>query len=344
MGNVKKCILVLSVILALGVICSLSAFAADIDFTLADYPSSYVVNDTSYQSYDYIFMDVSGNYRYAVVQYTFSSSYPNPWNDFTLMPFVCNNVATFANSNIDSTTCFLFPVIEHDIFNTWVYPTYRFLVYDTSGNLLTTTNQTSNSGRIWQTYQYFIPNLLLSSYSLNNAQIMALHDPCSFVVLHNNTIAFQGYPYPHNPTDYNVVSDISYYDYVQEEQLDCSIPDVIKINGVEVYNPNSSGGGSASVISGTSSGTITDNNGNTYNTYNEYNFELPEYDGEIGVGEYPTMPQFDDSALSVMDGGLALEWIYAKLQYFYSNQQKIALLLTSCLSLGVVMLILNKRS
>lgn len=322
---------------------SFSAFAADIDFTLSDYPSSYVVNDTSYQSYDYIFMDVSGNYRYAVVQYTFSSSYPNPWNDFTLMPFVCNNVATFANSNIDSTTCFLFPVIEHDLFNTWVYPTYRFLIYDTSGNLLTTTNQSSTSGRIWQSYQYYIPNLLLSSYALNNAQIMALHDSCSFVVLHNNTIAFQGYPNPHNPTDYNVVSDISYYDYIQEEQLDCSIPDVIKINGVVVYDPDS-GSGSGSVISGTASGSVPDGQGGSQDVNFDINLDLPEYDGDIGTDEFPTMPEFDDSALSVIDGGSALQWVYARVNDLVTTNQKIFALVTSCLSLGVIMLILNKRS
>ena len=123
------------------------------------------------------------------------------------------------------------------------------------------------------------------------------------------------------------------------------------------------------IINGILSGTVEpifDNNGNivSYSINNEINVDFTDYYNAIRemqaegleIPDYailnPDDYQFpsveidsgDLSDLEIMSGGSALTWFYARFNDLTTGNIKILSLITSCLSLGFIMLILNKRS
>lgn len=106
----------------------------------------------------------------------------------------------------------------------------------------------------------------------------------------------------------------------------------------------------ASSIIGSSIGRITDSLGNVYDITNEYNFEIPDKEFNNGV-EYPDLSSVNDAInenitdLDIMDtSGSAFEFIYDRINDIAHGNNKILVMFTSCLSVGVIMMLLNKRS
>lgn len=349
MGNVKKCILVLTVILALGVVCSLSAFALtssegvynDPNFeplTIPSYngPSSdgvvYYGKSLSDTQIGIAYHNMSGVYYLLVIDLPPNSNFNKDNFDFYLVtvPEGSNQLVVLCSRCKDaSVTSF-----------TSFFSASGYNIYRQDGSSANASGNTYGSGQ----FDTFVVHGYFTAWSDNFYAVCPVSNQYGGFA---NDFIQNGFSMTNRRCYYSssryfttVASSYASYDLFYY-----CIPNSLGNGSYWTFTEAvNSGGGTASVISGSASGSMPDGQGGSQDVNFDINFELPEYDGEIGVGEYPTMPQFDDSALSVMDGGLALQWIYDKLQYFYTNQQKIALLLTSCLSLGVVMLILNKRS
>lgn len=357
----KKVFLTCLFVVVIVSVTALPSFAADVNFVLSKYPSDFLVNDNQNQSFDYIFKDIDGNYKYAV--YTFRTDVSNAFaNSFSLTPFVCNGFSSGSLSGkYTSDTPYLFPIIHGGPIHVWSGMFFTLRVYDTSGQLLSDgTEYMSQMGYLWDSEIYRIQKGYLDiSVNDTHASYSALFDDTSFVILHPNSVIFDAFPSPYEPSFLNPIIDYSYYDYVNDEVASCSIEDDIYINGTLVYSPSSpnlavkviSNGIGSLVPEYDGNGNIT---GYTFNVTTESDYSQifeyrPDYDVPGLEFDYSSdMPNVEFtqnqlSELSVMDGGSALTWFYARINDLGAGNVKILALMTSCLSLGFVTLILNKR-
>lgn len=343
MNNVKKLLFTFGIVLILVAACSLSAFALDspkdsYDFVLESYPMHTLDNSNNVQSYSYFIQNTDYEVLYCeVIINKNSGSRPI---DFT------NCYVTAGSLPVDNNYRFVPMAWLTQAFGGYGFqlPTKMFF-YDESGDLVQ--EFTFNTGGSAAVGLYYNTNWFNNGSNIDRFSLMY------------DGLRFFAFPYPSTYSEANTQImthyTTGYPDYLlggynvvsPDEQFDSTIEGNIYVNGQLVYG-SSGGGNLASKIIGSIGGTISTPDGNGGTTSSDINLDvdldLPEYDGYIGTDEFPTMPEFDDSSLSVIDGGSALQWVYARVNDLVTSNQKIFALVTSCLSLGVIMLILNKRS
>lgn len=364
MAFFKKFSLFIFVFTAMVIALAVPCFAADVNFSLSNYPSEILVNDDANQSFDFVFRDAEGNYRYGILIF-FGDSGTFTTRNTSVSLFSFNNVTNVIGT---SDTPYLLPC-WHSTYTGWCALNFHYYVYDTSGTLLSDGASTyrTHLGYVFRDNQNVISaNYINIQNSYNNALFSSLLDPFSFYILHYNSVPFDTVPSSYVPSSYQFLSDSSYYDIVNSTQASCSLEDDIYINGNLVYSAGSIS--TSVIISGILNGLAVpefDNDGNIvgYTINNDISIDMSQYYSAIeqmkveglvvpdlgfdsSDDQFPDI-EFDDddfNDLGIMSGGSALTWFYARFDDLTTGNIKILSLITSCLSLGFIMLILNKRS
>lgn len=351
----KKIAFIFGVMIVLVIALSLPAFAQDIEFEL---PSNYydlIVNDNVHQSYDYFYIDTDGHYHYAIVSLSFGDfSHPDSgtWAGRSVSPFICSNVTTPA------TNLYVLPCINStNLDSGYVYVYYKQIVYNTDGSVASgdTTTWRYTGGRYFQNTNFWFSKLNLNFTSAH----LSLLDENSIVLLNHPSSDYSASvtPISYEPSTYSIVSGFN--DYTT------SIEDDIYINGTLMFSPSRSDifelHGYGSIFP------VTDGSGNIvsydFNITQDYspilNYQpdgstVPDLDIDDPNDDMFPEASFDSDDLDdlgIMSGGTALTWFYARFNDLVtggnnatSANVKILALVTSCLSLGFITLILNKRS
>lgn len=347
MNNVKKCLFTFGFVLILVAVCSLSAFAVDYNFTLSNYPmcDNTYTNDNSRQAISFFVQNPSGDVYYCVFLQTVDT---RTWV-YDTSAFLTAGSLYYNNSNwlFLPMTTFNIPKPSgywRDIGGmAWVYDVDGNLVYGTAAGSWVAGSQMNDMSNSYFSGITSVNDVITYLSMPSPDSYFVVTSPNGYIsandIILNNLSSCFGNGINFGQVEYV----IPYHDVDNPTQLGtCSIEGSIYVNGNLIFSSDSSGSGS--VISGSASGSVPDGQGGSQDVNFDINLDLPEYDGDIGTDEFPTMPEFDDSALSVIDGGSALQWVYARVNDLVTTNQKIFALVTSCLSLGVIMLILNKRS
>jgi len=270
---------------------SISAFAADVEFTLSNYPTNNLVNSNKKQSYSVVWLGADDNYYYG--EFIFDRNRDSYYfgSSFFVSPYVVKNVA---NSNgVTYDDYFLLPCFYGtglssggSTFNM----EFKGYVFRAPGAAVSDSGQYYVSPSPTKTTPFTFGNLFFGvNVTENNYNISCrLKDGYSFYVIDypEYPITGQSSIIPHIPSGYQVVVDSEYRNYVNDSwdgsQAACSIPDDIYINGVLVYHPSGGGGNIASSIIGSGIGSMTpeyDENGNITNiiTNNTYEFDITPF-------------------------------------------------------------------
>ena len=369
MSFLKKFIFSLCMVTGMCIALAIPCFAEDVHFYLTNYPTGHLVNTTQKQSYSVVWQNPAGEYFYSEIicdrnrdSYLFGTN-------FFLSPMVVKHVAN--NYNITYDDYFLLPCFQGvnlssggNTFNM----EYIHYAYRPNGTLASDPTQYYIRPQPTKTTPFTFGGLAfgVSASESNYKQSCWLADGYRFFV-----IDYPTYPISevtdfssHIPSDYDVCVDSSYRNYVYDAwdgtQSSCTITDNIYINDTLVYSPASNGNIATHIIAN-GVGALTpnyDENGNITN----YTFDVtvdsdyspifeyrPEYDVPGLEFDYSSdipnveFTQNQLTNLSVMDGGSALTWFYARLNDVAASNVKILALMTSCLSLGFITLMLNKR-
>lgn len=365
--RIKKFAFIIGVMTVIVIALSLPAFAADVDFTLSSYPMHTLTNNNYYQSYSYFFKALSGDYYYVEVQSY--SEYARFSGDIDLT--ACSFYRT------DSGKYLFLPVIyNHRVgaSGSWSHPT-KFYVYNTSGQLVHTFN--SSISLLWENNTAFVcSDIGDNGVTLFNFLLMARETD---YVCDVSTSTYQGANdfIIQNTPDVKYNGSVSFggasFVWTYQNALDpdfpnqSSIEDSIYVNQTLVYEPSGGGGGDNIAINIVSQGvgSLTpeyDQQGNisgyTFNITTEadyspiFNYQpdgatVPDLNIDDPNDDMFPEASFDSDDLNdlgIMSGGSALTWFYARFNDLATGNVKVLSLITSCLSLGFIMLILNKRS